>query len=118
MNTPDAKAGGKGISWETALALSLCQPVPVALPKSWHRSLPANGQHCRNLPPKNHGITEYAELEGMPNDHGVQHQWNPLQAAPVMLLREVGSIQLETPPLSSKFLIHKDPAGCLCEAPL
>lgn len=25
MNTPDAKAGGKGISWETALALSLCQ---------------------------------------------------------------------------------------------
>lgn len=25
MNTPDAKAGGKGISWEAALALRLCQ---------------------------------------------------------------------------------------------
>lgn len=25
MNTPDAKAGEKGISWETVLALSLCQ---------------------------------------------------------------------------------------------
>lgn len=25
MNTPDAKAGGKGKGWETALAVSLCQ---------------------------------------------------------------------------------------------
>lgn len=45
----------------------------------------------------------------MPRDHPAQHQWNPLQAASGMLLREVGSTLLETPPLSRKFHIRKDP---------
>lgn len=108
MNTPDAKAGGKGKGWEAALALSLCQQCLWCCPNPGTavcQPMASSAGTCH----QRGAITECPELGGMPRDHPAQHQWNPLQAASGMLLREVGSILLETPPLSRKFHIRKDP---------
>lgn len=111
MNTPDAKAAGKGISLETALALSLCQ---LCL---WHFPNPGTAvfQPMASAAGTRHRrTTGCPELEGMPSDHRAQHQWNPLQAAPVLLLRGVEAPTWRQPLLaanSTSTRIHYGSSG-------